>query len=516
MVGRGKFRSPAASCCGPGFSGRAVQPLWLLALGGLVVALRLPQLGHMLAWDEAWNLCALKYLAGGGELFTRQFWRHPPLFMALGFLLAPLKGGFEYRMQLLSLLLNVCSILIFVQLVAELYGRRIALYTGLACLLLPGALFFDTWVKRDPAVTLFGIMALWGVIHRRDWPAGLWLGMALLSKETAVFYGAALVLFVVCREPWRQAARRLLIVGGLALLVSCWWYLMLARGGDGFVNFFLGRSAEARDFGRPWWTYFAQLRTDLGWAGLAFMLAGVFSLVRSGWRRYRKGGGLRFVASRYRFLPFFLLSPAYVLLSFSHGKPFWMVISLQPFWALLTGLGGAAVFGLVSGVVQLNGQGSRRRLEMALVVVFGLVLAWPLASFNYVAQFDRYSKDFRSGLGVSYEIVSLVNEKVRDGERLLLLPMLYRNGPAMPDPVFFWYLEGQPDIYRVLDFNLDYRGFKKQIIDRQITWALMSPVDGSRQWDILEQLVGEIRPEGFKFSKGVLIRTSGLWEGKVD
>lgn len=512
MTGRGGFPSFAAAG-GSAFAGRSLPVLWLAALGCLLIALRLPHLGHMLAWDEAWNLCALKYRAGGGELFTHQLWRHPPLYMALGSLLAPLQGGFEYRMQLLSLLLNVGSVLFFVHLVSRLYGRRIALFAGLSCLLLPGGIFFDTWVKRDPAVTLFGVMALWAVVYRRDWLAGLWLGLALLSKETAVFYGVAAVLFILCREPWRCGIKRLLVVCGLALAVAGWWYLLLARGGGGFVHFFLGSSAEARDFGRPWWTYFAQLRIDLGWPGLLLMLTGILALGRSGCHQYRKSRNLKFTLSRYRFLPFYLLLPAYLLLSFSHGKPFWMTISLLPFWTLLVGVGCAALVESVGGFFRLKGQSGRLcSIQAGVLVVIVPVLALPVVFFDYVGQFDRYSKDFKSGLGVSYEIVSLVNEKVSGDERLLLLPMLYRNGPAMPDPVFFWYLKGRPDIYRVVDLGLDYQGFRKQVIDRRIAWALMSPVDGSNQWDILKQLVEEVSPEGFKFSGGVLIRTSGLWE----
>jgi hypothetical protein len=59
-------------------------------------------------------------------------------------------------------------------------------------------------------------------------------------------------------------------------------------------------------------------------------------------------------------------------------------------------------------------------------------------------------------------------------------------------------------------------GLKKRVIGLRITWVLLSPVDDSLQWEIFEQLVEEINPEGFKFSKGVLVRVSGLWEKQIN
>jgi hypothetical protein len=157
-----------------------------------------------------------------------------------------------------------------------------------------------------------------------------------------------------------------------------------------------------------------------------------------------------------------------------------------------------------------------KSLQITGVIVFGLLLGLPLTSFSYPKQYEAFAGGLKNGVAVSYEMAGLVNEKVKNGEPLLLMPMLYRIGPEMPDPIFYWYLEGNKDIHRVIDLNLSYQDFKKRVIGLRITWVLLSPVDDSLQWEIFEQLVEEINPEGFKFSKGVLVRVSGLWEKQIN
>ena len=107
------------------YPGRSLPILWLFAIACLNIIARIPQLGHMLSWDEAWNLCALKSIASGAGLLAGQFWRHPPVYMELGFLFSPLRSGFEMRMEILSLMLGTGAILIFVSMISEFLGKRL-------------------------------------------------------------------------------------------------------------------------------------------------------------------------------------------------------------------------------------------------------------------------------------------------------------------------------------------------------------------------------------------------------
>lgn len=102
------------------YPGRSLSFGMVLLILSFFVVPRLFQLGHILSWDEAWNLCALKSLAGHGTLFLEQYFRHPPIYMEIGRQLSPLIEGFEIRMELLSLFLNSVTFILLLLLVADL------------------------------------------------------------------------------------------------------------------------------------------------------------------------------------------------------------------------------------------------------------------------------------------------------------------------------------------------------------------------------------------------------------
>jgi 4-amino-4-deoxy-L-arabinose transferase-like glycosyltransferase len=119
--------------------------------------------------------------------------------MGFGLLLAPLKQGFELRMQLLTLGISTAALLVFLVLAARLFGKRLALLAGIAYILLPGPFLFDTWIKRDPMVTLFCLTAILAFFHKQDWLAGIFLGLGFLSKETSIFFAAGFIpLIMLC------------------------------------------------------------------------------------------------------------------------------------------------------------------------------------------------------------------------------------------------------------------------------------------------------------------------------
>lgn len=486
------------------FPARNLPISWLAATGCLIILLRFPNLGHLLAWDEAWNLCALNSLAAGNKLFFEQFWRHPPIYMGLGFLLAPLKAGFALRMELLSLLLSTAGLLVFLAVVARLYGRRLALYTGIAYSLLPGAIFFDTWIKRDPAVTLFGSLALLAFINRKHRLSSLFLGLGLLSKETAIFYVLAIMAMASCRffkgDSWQKVPPLVLP----ALLIAGGWYLFLSRGTGGFLAFFRGETVEAAGFSQSWFYYFSKLPDDLGWGGAALAVTGLLAIIPH--RRCSTIlGGIKACLHK-RLLPLYLLLPGYLVLSLSSGKPPWMTIPFYPVLALLTALGWTYVFKRLTAILRLQRAGiPAKTLAMLSVLLLTTILGLQKGSFAYAEYFKKIAAGQYELAATSYEMVAGVNELVRDGENLLILPMLYRNGPLLLDPIFTWNLTVSPAIHRSREPE-NYETLKQLLIDSNIQWLLMSPVKGSRQEKLYDQLVNDLAPLGRYFSNGILIR----------
>lgn len=501
--------------------GRYFPVSWLVGLGLLIIALRLPYIGHVVSWDEAWNLCALKSLAGGGgEDFTLQFWRHPPTYLLLGRLLAPLRPGLDARMQLLSLALNVGAILAFVLLVSRLFGRQVALYTGLAYAVLPGALFFDTWIKHDPVATLFGILSLWAYFRRKNWLAGLLLGLAFLGKETAVYYAAAFLLLPFLL-PYRQKKMAgLWLIYGLAAGVSCWWYLQMAAAGGNFLAMFLGSSFEASQFIEPWWYYLARLRMDLGPFGLILLVVGLLALCRKSSGRNRPW--LHHLL-RPRLLPLTILVPVYLLLSLSKAKPAWMTLGLYPPLALIIGCGWLLVTKKLVGASRaFHLLSDRKRLSGPVLtgLLLLLLLGAPSLRFfgkeGYQSLYGDFSPVSLQLMQGSYHMAEALNSLAREGEKLLILPMIYRGGPHMPDPIFFWQLKVPLGISRVsTGTRIDYQMVRALIIKGKVDWLLMSPLQGSDQSVIYKELYNdENPPRSYILTRTVLLKVDSLWREK--
>ncbi|MEW6219379.1 MAG: hypothetical protein AB1634_07565 [Thermodesulfobacteriota bacterium] len=477
------------------YPGRQLPWWWLLPLAALFLAVRIPLLDHPLTWDEAWNLAALRSLAGSGSLFLPQFFRHPPLYMELGFLLSPLADGFAERMAALSLAANLAGLLLLVLLVARFLGRPLALAAGLAWILLPASVFFDTWIKRDCLVIPLGLAALWLLLDRRPALAGVFAGFAFLAKETAIFIFAGLVLTRLVDRRRPGCALDLALLGGCALTVCGWWYLFLAEGGHGFWTFFQGTSEEARGFALPWWQYLAQLRLDLGWPGLFLLGLGLTALA---WRPW---------PGRRRLLPILMLLPGYTVLSLSAGKPPWLVMVLVPWLAVLAGAGGLTLASTLSRL--LPGRMPPRQVLAPLLVA--VALGPPLLGFQYDRQLRALSPGQWALTEAGYAMAGAINTEVKDGETLLLMPMTFRSGADLLDPILFWRLQVRPRIIQGQGINTEEE-LLSVLRRNQVHWLLLAPKPGSPQEAMLRALLARVGPQGRVFSRGVLLRVTDLWQ----
>jgi len=501
--------------------GRKFPVFWLVGLGLLTIALRLPYIGHVVSWDEAWNLCALKSLAGGGGVdFTLQFWRHPPTYLLMGRLLEPLRPGLDSRMQLLSLALNTAALLAFVVMVSRLFGRQIALYTGLAYAMMPGALFFDTWIKHDPVATLFGVLSLWAYYRRKNWLAGFMLGLAFLGKETAAFYAIPFSLLPFLLPYREKKLAGVCLIYGIAFGVSCWWYLQMAAATGNFLAMFSGSSVEASKFIEPWWFYLARLRMDLGLTGLILFVAGLAVLFRKSVHRQQPRWRQLL---RPRLMPLIIIGPVYFILALSKAKPGWMTVGIYPLLALLIGYGWL----LLTNKLILSVRGLRlplglKRLPGLLITapLLILIMGIPLLDFRgkvgYQALLNEFSPLSLKTMQPAYTMAEALNSMAKGGEKLVLMPMLYRGGPSMPDPIFFWQLKVPLDIIRINNsVKLDYQTLTTMLIQEKADWLLMSPLKGSDQGKIYQEFYdAENQLQGYTLPYTVLLKVAPLWRGK--
>ena len=366
------------------FPKRSFPVTWLLGVTILYVGLRIPHLGHLLVWDEAWILCALKSFTGNGsKLFESQLWRHPPVFMGLGLLLSPLEQGFDFRMQSLSLIINTISLLIFLPFTAKFMGRRIALFSGIAYSLLPGAVFYSTWIKRDSLVILFGLLAFWAFFERKHLLAGIFLGIGFLSKETALFFALGLTIFIVVSTPRNKILYTLAMVLLPSVFLSGWWYILYSTSSKNYLAFFQGSSGEASLFAYSSWYYFSQLKYDIGWAGLGLLVIGLLALLPK-FIQKTSNAGLRQYLKKSRLLPFYILIPGYFILTLSHGKPPWMTIIFYPFLALLIGLGWQLVIKTLVNFLEKSIGKTLKQMDFSAALLLIVLLGLPLKNFKYM------------------------------------------------------------------------------------------------------------------------------------
>ena len=80
----------------------------------------------------------------------------------------------------------------------------------------------------------------------------------------------------------------------------------------------------------------------------------------------------------------------------------------------------------------------------------------------------------------------------------------------MPDPIFLWNLKVSPQIIRGLDPG-GYDEFRNAIIANQINWVFISPAKGTKQEEIILELIKGIDPVCSAFSKGALVKVDSLW-----
>jgi hypothetical protein len=486
---------------------RSVPALQIIVLSMLFCIPRIPFLGHILSLDEAWILSALRSAAGGQALYSDQLYRHPPLYLLLGFALSPLRAAFEYRLELLTLLFSLASLIVLVKFTARYYGHRIALYTGIVFALAPGPVFFDTWVKRDCLVTLLGLLAIWAVLEKKEYWAGVMLGLAFLSKETAIFFGLAIFFLLLFDNGQGKIWLRLLKVYGLTAIIAGGWYLFVAQYTLMHWSFFHGKNPNASSFATEWWYYFAKLQPDLSTTGLLFFVIGLFSILYRMIRLHTPLAGL--TLKKISLLPLSLLLPAYLILSLARGKPPWMIISLYPFLALVSGIGIAAVIKFVKRLT-VKIPRSAEVVPIAIPLLVTLMLGTHHIGVNYAQQLDNISPGTLRPIQNAYVLAEALNKFTSEGESVLFFPDLYRGKPEDLDPILYWQLNKKMNIMRsVAPSSLD--SFKEIINRFHVSWVILYPLKGSGQERLLTEIQEEHELNNYWTRGALLLKVDEIW-----
>jgi len=157
----------------------------LIIISAVFLYLRMQSLGHLLMWDEAWNVLSLKaYLANDTASPFYWFYRfHPPVYMFFGKLLMPFHSGIDIRLEGLSLVFSYATLIAVYLLSARIGGWRYSWLTGLMLSFMPASIAYDTWIKRDSLACFAGYTALLMLAKRKFLWCGALLALSLLSKK---------------------------------------------------------------------------------------------------------------------------------------------------------------------------------------------------------------------------------------------------------------------------------------------------------------------------------------------
>lgn len=480
---------------------RKTHWIFLGICAAIFIALRVRWVGHLLVWDEAMTLCTVRsFVSGGHDYFSHWFWRHPPLFTVLMTLLHPLETGFAERTEYLAIGFGLINLLLLFKLNDKLFGPSVALWSVFLISIMPGAAFFDTWIKTDHPVTTFGLLAFLCLLTDRTYLAGLCIGIAFLFKETAVFYAMAafLLYFTRPRNQWNAAG--ILALTLIPVLTCGWWYLFFAGESGNFLEHFHFGFGTETGFAASWHYYLEQLPIALGPGGVMLAWVGAIVLVLTAMND-KFDNASRCLPGLW---PLFLILPSYILISAMKSKVAWTIIVLLPAWATLQGI-------IMSGCIDL----AKHRSSILPIVAAVFIIA--LSFLHFVDRdYETMLRDIDAGQwrGASYsrQAAEVMNRLVRDGDRVLITSFHYWKGLGTGDPcaVFAYYFTKKAEVLmrpHEAHFDLLLDDIGKYRID----WALLSPEPGKEEHELFGGFIGKLGLRPHKLGNACIFKTTGLY-----
>lgn len=450
---------------------------WLLLMVVVVAgfALRARGIGHLLFWDEAMDIAGVRALVTNTrDWYSNVLWVHPPGFLVLMSWLNPLGAGFAERAELAAVLVQSLNLVLLYVLNRMVFGRWVAWLSCLALACLPGAVFFDVWIKRDHLVTTFGLLALCAGVTRRAGWAGLCLGLSLLSKETGVFFAPAVALMLWLRDDHTRDWRSVFAAGGVALVTCGWWYVLFSTTVQSILGFAAGTVDRLTEWSHPWYYYAQRLVPELGLAGCVLAAIGFLCPIvcQPGRRPFPFfAAQSSCVASSWAWLT---LGIGYVVLSAARGKTPWMTLSFFPAWATMAGLGLATLIELCGRLPRHAALG--RRVGYVAGAACGMWLLLTAMGRHHEGEQKRLGWGWWWGADASRQAAEALNRATTPDDRVLLSSFYYWGDDPVPTPcpIFAYYFRKDVPIL-VRSFRMTPDEAAATVREYQLTWALLSP-----------------------------------------
>ncbi len=470
-------------------SQRMTRALWLALAAILLVhfVARVQNVGHLLTWDEAMNIrTVVSHVEGANDQYAVWFSRHPPMMATMLAWLAPLERGFIHRAEVLAIAISCCVLLALFAVVKKTFGPRTALFAAACYAVMPGAVFYDTWIKQDGLVALFGLIAILFWLQRRALMAGIFLGVCCLAKENAIYFAAALFLLWLFERPWNW--RNLAAIAIAPALVAGWWYALFSTAIADQFSFATGvQITKVEQWDKPLLYFFQKLPLDLGWPGLVLAIIGL--VVCGADRRSARADGA--VCTTAGIWPLALIVPGYAILTLMHGKAPWLNIALLPALAIAQGVAcdwmltrlvknlSAIITGLITGVAP---------------VLLAMIALDFIIKTDYEKFMQRQDYGTWRGANASRAAALELKSRLRPGQRVLVTPMWYWTDVQQGIcPIFTCYL-GNPFSPEILHLvygptTMTAEKFVKTVREKNIAWAMLAPPPGDGEKQLLQPLI---------------------------
>jgi len=460
----------------------------------IFIYLRAKTLDHLLMWDEARNIISLRAFLTDNYLdpFYRNYFLHPPLYMAFAALAFPFKAGLDMRLELLSLFFSYLTLFVVYVLSAKTGGWRYAFLSGFFLSLMPVSIGYDTWIKRDGLASCLGYLAILLLVKRKFLWCAIALSFSMLTKENALFFllAATAVLFIL-KE--RMVLKKIALIYGIVIAFSVWWYLGFSSMPADLFDIYLSAQNNVSAWANSSTYYFKKLLPDLGLPMLIFFLMGLFYILY-----------LFFRKKEYRWsLPLIIFLCVYVPSSFViMSKTPWLSASAAPALAMIAAAG--ALFLL-----------RRARRLKSLLFIFTLLLIF-LAhnglSFSYSAYHTKTYPGGWSGASNSRTLAFYLNNHMRGAERLMLTQFCYWGMPLCSMcPVFLYYYDGKP-VY-IIDGRDSAEEVMKEAVKNKISWLAVadSPESNFNFHTLVKGITGSVLGKPGKAGSSYVWNTDILW-----
>ncbi len=423
-----------------------------LALSLVFILLRSRTLGHLLMWDEAWNILSLRaFLAHAArDPFYWYYKFHPPLYMFFAELLSPFKDGIDLRLEYLSLGFSFGTFLVTYFLSARIGGWKYAWLAGLVLCMMPLSMGYDTWIKRDSLAMLFGYLALLLILDKRFFWCAAALSFSLLSKESGFFFVLSCVVLVFILDKKRIFRALMTLFLTIAVLTG-WWYVILSNLSGDVIGFFFSREVYGTTWTKPVFYYLMKLLPDLGPAMLLLAVIGVFYLAGAAITRKQPRWAVPMVTALCVYIP---ISCIFVT------KTPWLSFSAAPALAMIAG-GGALCLWKASRKIR------------TLFPVFALLIvlsALTGITFSYRDYHEHTYPNGWPGAIASRELASYLNGRMKDDDKLLISGFAYWQMPVCP--VFYYYWK--PHEVMIMKGKLKPAGVLKKLGEYDFDWLVVT------------------------------------------